>query len=126
MADLATPMLKTILYICDDSGLGPIRSRVLAKEGYDVILASAVQEGRKHWRERPASFDLVLFEISGDVRPALDLCEEIKADRVSQLYAVLASSRSYFSPGACPDGIVNRDDGPRSVVEQVNALLAEA
>jgi CheY-like chemotaxis protein len=125
MADPTTARLKTILYVCDDPVLGAVRARVLQQEGYDITLASDVQEGRKHWREL-AGFDLVLFEVSGEVRPALDLCEEIKQDHPDQLYAVLASSRTYLSPGACPDGIVNKDEGPRSVVEQVHALLAQA
>lgn len=126
MADPSKARLKSILYICDDYALGATRARVLQHEGYDVTLAADVQEGRKHWRERSRGFDLVLFEIAGAARPALDLCDEIKGDRPDQLYAVLASTRTYFSPQACPDEVLRKDDGPRSVVEQVHALLAQA
>lgn len=125
MSAPAEPKLKTILYLCDDPNLGAVRARVLEREGYVVVTAD-VQEGRKHWRERRRNFDLVLFEILGNPRDALDLCDEIKSDTPDQLYAVLASSRTYFSGEACPDEILHKDDGPRSVVEQVNLLLSEA
>lgn len=126
MADPTQARFKTILYVCDDSSLGTTRAQVLEREGYEVVLSSDVQEGRKHWRERRRHFDLVLFEISGDVRPALDLCEEIKREQREQLYAVLTSARTYLSPKACPDNVLHKDDGPRSVLDQVNALLAQA
>src|SRR5688572_8325314 len=94
---------KSILYVCDDVVLGDTRARVLQGEGYDVIVAGDVQGARRLWRNLREPFDLVLFEISGDIRPALEMCEEIKSERREQLYAILASTRTYLSRASCPD-----------------------
>ena len=72
-------MLQKILLIEDEPDIRKTLEYNIAREGYDVITAPSLSEGRNHLNS--SSFSLILLDLMLPDGSGLDLCREIKSDK---------------------------------------------
>ena len=72
-------MSQKILLIEDEPDIRKTLEYNIAREGYDVITAPSLSEGRNHLNS--SSFSLILLDLMLPDGSGLDLCREIKSDK---------------------------------------------
>ena len=72
-------MLQKILLIEDEPDIRKTLEYNISREGYDVVSAPSLSEGRIHLNS--GSFSLVILDLMLPDGSGLDLCREIKADK---------------------------------------------
>ncbi|MGB1068047.1 MAG: response regulator transcription factor [Gammaproteobacteria bacterium] len=72
-------MLQKILLIEDEPDIRKTLEYNISREGYDVVSAPSLSEGRNHLNS--GSFSLILLDLMLPDGSGLDLCREIKADK---------------------------------------------
>ena len=72
-------MLQKILLIEDEPDIRKTLEYNISREGYDVVSAPSLSEGRIHLNS--GSFSLILLDLMLPDGSGLDLCREIKADK---------------------------------------------
>ena len=72
-------MSQKILLIEDEPDIRKTLEYNIAREGYDVITAPSLTEGRNHLNS--SSFSLILLDLMLPDGSGLDLCREIKSDK---------------------------------------------
>ena len=72
-------MSQKILLIEDEPDIRKTLEYYIAREGYDVITAPSLSEGRNHLNS--SSFSLILLDLMLPDGSGLDLCREIKSDK---------------------------------------------
>ena len=72
-------MLQKILLIEDEPDIRKTLEYNIAREGYDVVSAPSLSEGRNHLNT--GSFSLILLDLMLPDGSGLDLCREIKSDK---------------------------------------------
>ena len=72
-------MSQKILLIEDEPDIRKPLEYNIAREGYDVITAPSLSEGRNHLNS--SSFSLILLDLMLPDGSGLDLCREIKSDK---------------------------------------------
>jgi len=72
-------MLQKILLIEDEPDIRKTLEYNISREGYDVVSAPSLSEGRNHLNS--GSFSLILLDLMLPDGSGLDLCREIKSDK---------------------------------------------
>jgi len=72
-------MLQKILLIEDEPDIRKTLEYNISREGYDVVSAPSLSEGRNHLKS--GSFSLILLDLMLPDGSGLDLCREIKSDK---------------------------------------------
>jgi len=72
-------MLQKILLIEDEPDIRKTLEYNISREGYDVVSAPSLSEGRNHLNSE--SFSLILLDLMLPDGSGLDLCREIKSDK---------------------------------------------
>ena len=72
-------MSKKILLIEDEPDIRKTLEYNISREGYDVVSAPSLSEGRNHLNS--GSFSLILLDLMLPDGSGLDLCREIKSDK---------------------------------------------
>ena len=72
-------MSQKILLIEDEPDIRKTLEYNIAREGYDVVSAPSLSEGRNHLNS--GSFSLILLDLMLPDGSGLDLCREIKSDK---------------------------------------------
>jgi two-component system phosphate regulon response regulator PhoB len=72
-------MLQKILLIEDEPDIRKTLEYNISREGYDVVTAPSLSEGRNHLNS--GSFSLILLDLMLPDGSGLDLCREIKSDK---------------------------------------------
>ena len=72
-------MSQKILLIEDEPDIRKTLEYNIAREGYDVVTAPSLSEGRNHLNS--SSFSLILLDLMLPDGSGLDLCREIKSDK---------------------------------------------
>ena len=72
-------MLQKILLIEDEPDIRKTLEYNISREGYDVVSAQSLSEGRNHLNS--GSFSLILLDLMLPDGSGLDLCREIKSDK---------------------------------------------
>lgn len=75
-------------------------AKTLARNGYRVISADTLEEGRNHWA--PEKYGLVVVSLNGLGHAAAALCDEIKEADTSQVIALIFSPDQELPITNCP------------------------
>jgi hypothetical protein len=74
--------------------------KTLARNGYRVVTADTVDEGRKHWI--PQNFGLIVISLNGLGEAAASFCNELKNSDSEQLIALIFSPDQELPATDCP------------------------
>ena len=120
-------MSQKILLIEDEPDIRKTLEYNIAREGYDVISAPSLSEGRNHLNS--GSFSLILLDLMLPDGSGLDLCREIKSDKekVSTPIIILTAKDDEvdkvvgFELGA--DDYVTKPFSVRELILRIKAVL---
>ena len=124
MQEMTTPR-RTILHICNQETLRPLRDQVLRLQGFEVDSSSTHEEGLSMFWGR--QYDLVLIDVEGEdgIAQAEHVCSEIKTAQPEQLVAFVCNWR-VASMTECPDEIVRTEFDPGAFADGVSAIVPNA
>src|SRR4051794_1880272 len=74
--------------------------KTLARNGYRVVTADTVEEGRTHWV--PQNFGLIVISLNGFGEAAASFCNELKNSDSEQLIALIFSPDQELPATDCP------------------------
>ena len=120
-------MSQKILIIEDEPDIRKTLEYNIAREGYDVVSAPSLSEGRNHLNT--GSFSLILLDLMLPDGSGLDLCREIKSDKekVSTPIIILTAKDDEvdkvvgFELGA--DDYVTKPFSVRELILRIKAVL---
>jgi len=120
-------MSKKILLIEDEPDIRKTLEYNLSREGYDVISTSSLAEGRNSLESN--SFSLILLDLMLPDGSGLDLCREIKSDKIfSSIPIIILTAKDDevdkivgFELGA--DDYVTKPFSVRELILRVKAVL---
>ena len=120
-------MSKKILIIEDEPDIRKTLEYNLSREGYDVISTSSLAEGRNSLESN--SFSLILLDLMLPDGSGLDLCREIKSDKIfSSIPIIILTAKDDevdkivgFELGA--DDYVTKPFSVRELILRVKAVL---
>ena len=120
-------MSQKILLIEDEPDIRKTLEYNIAREGYDVVSAPSLSEGRNHLNS--GSFSLILLDLMLPDGSGLDLCREIKSDKekVSTPIIILTAKDDEvdkvvgFELGA--DDYVTKPFSVRELILRIKAVL---
>ena len=120
-------MSQKILIIEDEPDIRKTLEYNISREGYDVISASSLSEGRE--KLESASFSLLLLDLMLPDGSGLDLCREIKQDKsLSSIPVIILTAKDDevdkvvgFELGA--DDYVTKPFSVRELILRVKAVL---
>ena len=120
-------MSQKILLIEDEPDIRKTLEYNIAREGYDVITAPSLSEGRNHLNS--SSFSLILLDLMLPDGSGLDLCREIKSDaeKVATPIIILTAKDDEvdkvvgFELGA--DDYVTKPFSVRELILRIKAVL---
>jgi len=123
-------MSKKILLIEDEPDIRKTLEYNLSREGYDVISTSSLAEGRNSLESN--SFSLILLDLMLPDGSGLDLCREIKSDKIfSSIPIIILTAKDDevdkvvgFELGA--DDYVTKPFSVRELILRVKAVLKRA
>jgi len=123
-------MSKKILLIEDQPDIRKTLEYNLSREGYDVISTSSLAEGRNSLESN--SFSLILLDLMLPDGSGLDLCREIKSDKIfSSIPIIILTAKDDevdkvvgFELGA--DDYVTKPFSVRELILRVKAVLKRA
>jgi len=120
-------MSKKILLIEDEPDIRKTLEYNLSREGYDVISTSSLAEGRNSLESN--SFSLILLDLMLPDGSGLDLCREIKSDKIfSSIPIIILTAKDDevdkvvgFELGA--DDYVTKPFSVRELILRIKAIL---
>ena len=120
-------MTQKILIIEDEPDIRKTLEYNISREGYDVISASSLSEGRE--KLESASFSLLLLDLMLPDGSGLDLCRELKQDKsLSSMPVIILTAKDDevdkvvgFELGA--DDYVTKPFSVRELILRVKAVL---
>ena len=120
-------MSQNILIIEDEPDIRKTLEYNISREGYDVISASSLSEGRE--KLESASFSLLLLDLMLPDGSGLDLCRELKQDKsLSSMPVIILTAKDDevdkvvgFELGA--DDYVTKPFSVRELILRVKAVL---
>ena len=120
-------MLQKILLIEDEPDIRKTLEYNISREGYDVVSAPSLSEGRNHLNS--GSFSLILLDLMLPDGSGLDLCREIKSDveKVATPIIILTAKDDEvdkvvgFELGA--DDYVTKPFSVRELILRIKAVL---
>ena len=120
-------MSQKILLIEDEPDIRKTLEYNIAREGYDVITAPSLSEGRNHLNS--SSFSLILLDLMLPDGSGLDLCREIKSDKEKTATPIIILTAKDdevdkvvgFELGA--DDYVTKPFSVRELILRINAVL---
>ena len=123
-------MSKKILLIEDEPDIRKTLEYNLSREGYGVISTSSLAEGRNSLESN--SFSLILLDLMLPDGSGLDLCREIKSDKIfSSIPIIILTAKDDevdkvvgFELGA--DDYVTKPFSVRELILRVKAVLKRA
>jgi DNA-binding NtrC family response regulator len=112
---------KRIVLVQSDPYLFGSRKAILEQQGYKVMAVHTVAEARRAISN--LSCDLVIVDTEENYQAALDLFEEIKAEKPEINVAVITWTSAEIESD-CPDEVIRRDRGPQELLNKVRLALA--
>ncbi|MDA0775404.1 MAG: response regulator transcription factor [Proteobacteria bacterium] len=120
-------MLQKILIIEDEPDIRKTLKYNLSKEGYDVICASSLSEGKDYLNDD--TFSLILLDLMLPDGSGLDLCRELKSDTEKKLIPIIILTAKDdevdkvvgFELGA--DDYVTKPFSVRELILRIKAVL---
>jgi PAS domain S-box-containing protein len=117
----------TILHVDDDGASRYAVSRILRREGYQVLEAASATEALRLVKGHP---DLLILDVNLPDMSGFEVCRRVKADPATSLIPVLHLSATYLDDNARVTGLEGGADGyltlpiePPVLTATVKALL---
>lgn len=102
MSESRTPAARGVILLLDDSRLaGAARAEHLEDRGFQVRLASTVDEAEALWEAD--HFTLVLVAVKNDLVRAVEFCDRIKNEHPNQTIGLLVPGTADLPVTHCPD-----------------------
>lgn len=112
----------TILHICTQETLRPLRDQILRGRGFQVDSSNTHKEGLSMFWGR--QYDLVLIDVEGEqgIANAEHVCSEMKTAQPEQRVAFVCNWR-VANLTDCPDEIVRTEFDPAAFADGVSAIV---
>jgi DNA-binding NtrC family response regulator len=91
---------RTVLLVEGSSAARDRHAATLKRNGYEVMIANSIEEGRAQFS--PRKFGLVVVSLNGFGAAAADLCNEIKESDSNQLIALIFHPDQQLPATDCP------------------------
>lgn len=91
---------KAVLLVEGSSAARDRHAATLKRNGYDVVMADSIEDGRSQFA--PRKFGLVVVSLNGFGNAAADFCNEIKESDGNQLIALIFHPDQQLPATDCP------------------------
>lgn len=93
---------RGVILLVDDRPRSLVaRAEHLTRRGFEVELASTIEQAESRWR--PGRYVLVLFAVRKHLLRAAECCERMRQQRPRQMTAMLVALHAELPPMHCPD-----------------------
>jgi len=110
-----------ILLVNGDLTVQHLRALMLRMKGYEVDIASSMQEARS--KTDLLRYKLVIVDVGHFAEPGLEFCEELKKKYPDQKVLMQVDYHLFLNRNSCPDKVVSKEEGPQNFVNEVEDLL---
>jgi CheY-like chemotaxis protein len=120
--------MRTILFVDDDTATRELIGKILSRSGYNLILASGVDDALAHLAREPLP-DLIISDVAMPGKDGLELLREVRqmtwGQRVSFIFLTARPSPGnlFQEPEAKADAFVSKPISVEALRELVRGFL---